>query len=179
MDRQSLCADDLEIISKYSDTVYRMAYSMVKNRYDADDIHQEVFVRYIKKRPKFESTEHENAWFLRVTINLCKNLWKTAWRRKVVSMEEFPEETKMPEGTEIPEENPIIEAVRKLPQKYRVVIHLFYYEEMSIEEISGVLHMKPSTVRTHLTRARAKLKGFLENDNGKANGLAVNCEKNF
>lgn len=161
MDRQSLCADDLEIISKYSDTVYRMAYSMVKNKYDADDIHQEVFVRYINKRPEFESTEHENAWFLRVTVNLCKNLWKTAWKRKVVSMEELPEGTGMPEGTEIPEENPVIEAVRKLPQKYRAVIHLFYYEEMSVEEISKVLHVKPSTVRTHLTRARAKLKGLL------------------
>jgi len=177
MDRRSLCADDLEIISKYSDTVYRMAYSMVKNRYDADDIHQEVFVRYIRKRPKFESTEHENAWFLRVTINLCRNLWKTAWRRKVVSMEEdFVDETEMPEETA---EDQVIEAVKSLPQKYRVVIHLFYYEEMSIEEISEVLHAKPSTVRTHLTRARAKLKGLLENDNGKADGAAVKCEEDF
>lgn len=178
MDRQSLCADDLEIISKYSDTVYRMAYSMVKNRYDADDIHQEVFVRYINKRPKFISTEHENAWFLRVTINLCKNLWKTAWRRKVVSLEEnFGEEEEVAEETDIPEENPIMEAVKKLPQKYRVAIHLFYYEEMSIEEISELLHVKPSTVRTHLTRARARLKDLLKNDNGKADSVVIKDER--
>lgn len=61
-------------------------------------------------------------------------------------------------------EDGIIDVVKQLPQKYRVVIHLFYYEEMSIEEISKVLKMKPSTVRTQLTRARVKLKGLLEND---------------
>lgn len=86
MSQESLCADDWEIIKKYSDMVYRMAYSMLKNKYDADDIHQEVFVQYMRKRPSFESIEHEKAWFLRVTINLCKNSWKTAWKRKVVSL---------------------------------------------------------------------------------------------
>jgi len=165
MDRRSLCADDLEIINKYSNTVYRIAYALTKNRYDADDIHQEVFVRYINKRPQFESTEHENAWFLRVTVNLCKNFWKTAWKRKVIGLEDD-----LMEGAEITEEtesDQVIDAVKKLPQKYRVVIHLFYYEELSVEEISKVLHAKPSTVRTHLTRARAKLKRLLENDDEK------------
>ena len=160
MSRKSLCADDLEIINKYSDTVYRMAYSLVKNKYDADDIHQEVFARYIDKRPKFESADHEHAWFLRVTINLCKNLWKTAWRQRVVSLEEdFAENAEMAEQ---PETEWIIDVVKELPQKYRVVIHLFYYEDLSIEEISKVLRMKPSTGRTHLTRAREKLKVRLE-----------------
>lgn len=161
MSRESLCANDLEIINKYSDTVYRMAYSMVKNKYDADDIHQEVFARYIVTKPKFESVEHEKAWFLRVTINLCKNLWKTAWRQKVISLgEEFAESAEIEEK---PELDWIIDVVKELPQKYRIVIHLFYYEELSIEEISKVLRMKPSTVRTQLTRARAGLRGLLEN----------------
>ena len=78
MSSKSLCADDLEIIEKYSDMVYRMAYSMVKNRFDAEDIHQEVFMKYLKKTPVFENTDHEKAWFLRVTVNHCKNLWKSA-----------------------------------------------------------------------------------------------------
>ncbi len=166
MSRKSLRADDLEIINKYSGTVYRMAYSMVKNKYDAEDIHQEVFAKYIDKKPKFESVEHEHAWFLRVTINMCKNLWKTAWRQRVVSLEEDLEQKtcqKQADMMEQPEDG-IIDVVKQLPQKYRVVIHLFYYEEMSIEEISKVLKMKPSTVRTQLTRARVKLKGLLEND---------------
>lgn len=170
MNRKSLCADDLHIINKYSNMVYRMAYSLVKNKYDAEDIHQEVFVRYIGKRPKFASEDHEKAWFLRVTVNLCKNLWKTAWRQKVVSLGDDLEENIEgiegnrgdPEAAEALQENAVIEVVKKLPQKYRVVIHLFYYEELSVEEIAGVLKMKPATVRTHLTRARKKLKDLLE-----------------
>ena len=155
MSRKSLRADDLEIINKYSGTVYRMAYSMVKNKYDAEDIHQEVFAKYIDKKPKFESVEHEHAWFLRVTINMCKNLWKTAWRQRVVSLEEDLEQKTCQKQADMMEQ---------LSPDYRTVIHLFYYEEMSIEEISKVLKMKPSTVRTQLTRARVKLKGLLEND---------------
>ena len=153
MERKSLCADDLNVIDRCSDMVYRMAYSMLKNKYDAEDVHQEVFIKYLRKRPTFESTEHERAWFLRVTINLCKNFWKTAWRQKTVSFREIDmeraEEAKVDE---------IVDIVKQLPQKYRLVIHLFYYEELSINEISELLNMKASTVRTQLTRARDKLK---------------------
>lgn len=160
MRQEALCAEDLETIKKYSDTIYRMAYSLVKNKYDAEDIHQEVFAKFIDKRPRFESKEHEKAWFLRVTINMCKNLWKTAWKQKVISLGDDYEERL--EAKKEPETDEIIELVKTLPQKYRLVIHLFYYEELSVEEIAKVLKMKPSTVRTHLTRARAKLKELLE-----------------
>ena len=109
-------ADDLEVIEKYSNAVYRMAYSLVKNKYDADDIHQEVFAIYIVKRPKFENAEHERAWFMRVTVNLCKNLWKTAWRRQVVSLDEdFEENIEMAAE---PKDDGIIDVVRTLPFKY-------------------------------------------------------------
>lgn len=170
-----LRADDLETIEKYSDAVYRMAYSLVKNKYDADDIHQEVFAIYIVKRPKFENAAHEKSWFMRVTVNLCKNLYKTAWRRKVVSLGDGFEETadaaknvevvETVETAEAMEDYGIIEVVKKLPFKYRSVIHLFYYEELSIKEIADILKIKSSTVRTHLTRARAKLKELLEKNN--------------
>lgn len=159
MSQESLCADDWEIIKKYSDMVYRMAYSLLKNKYDAEDIHQEVFIQYMRKRPKTESEEHEKAWFLRVTINLCKNSWKTAWKRKVVSL--------MDEGYEEVVElqtDELIDTVKLLPQKYRIVIHLFYYEELSVQEIATIMNTKPSTVRTWLTRARAGLKQILEED---------------
>ena len=163
MQKKSLCADDstLETIENYSLMVYRLAYSLVKNKSDADDIHQEVFVRYITSNPVFESGEHEKAWFIRVTTNLCKNLWKTAWKRKVISLSEYEEPIENEIGYK---EDSIIDVVKLLPQKYRVVIHLFYYEEMSIEEISKVLDLNPSTVRTHLTRARRKLGKILEED---------------
>lgn len=153
---------DWDMIQKYSDTVYRMAYSLAKNRYDADDIHQEVFVRYLSRKPVFENEEHEKAWFLRVTINLCRNLWKTAWKRKIVSWDVYESGTEEPEkGTK----EEVIAAVKQLPQKYRIVIHLFYYEELSIAEISDVLRIRQSTVRTQLVRAREKLKGLLEEEN--------------
>lgn len=160
MERKSLRADDLDVIYRYTDMVYRMAFSLLKNKYDAEDVHQDVFVRYLKKRPEFENTEHEKAWFLRVTVNLCKNFWKTAWRQRVVSLGEEDLDRQLERGKEETEDE-IIYIVKKLPQKYRVVIHLFYYEELSTDEIAKVLGMKPSTVRTHLTRARARLKELL------------------
>ncbi len=161
MRQKSLCTDDLAMIEKYSDMVYRMAYSMVKNPYDAEDIHQDVFVKYIGKKPVFESEEHAKAWFLRVTINLAKNFWKTAWKQRVVSLLDSDwEEREAPAQ----EEDTLIEVVKRLPQKYRTVIHLFYYEELSVEEMAGLLKEKPSTIRTWLTRARRKLKEWLKED---------------
>ena len=161
---ESLRADDIKTIQKYSDMVYKLAYSMVKDQYDAEDIHQEVFIKYIDKSPNFESEEHEKAWFLRVTINLVKNLWKSAWKQKVTNFFDFENEQKMPQILEPSKEDDIIEVVKTLPQKYRVVIHLFYYEELSIGEIAKVLKMKESTVRTQLTRARQKLREVIKED---------------
>ncbi len=167
MKENSLRAEDYLMIEKYSPVVYRMAYSMVKNTQDAEDIHQEVFLKYLGKRPEFESEEHAKAWFLRVTINLAKNLWKTAWRQRVVSLGEVDrEETETQQ-----EEDQLIETVKKLPQKYRTVVHLFYYEEYSLEEIVVILKAKPSTVRTRLTRARQKLRELLKEDEYVSGGL--------
>lgn len=159
MKEESLCADDLEIIEKYSNMVYRMAFSLVKCREDAEDIHQEVFMRYLKKKPAFENGVHEKAWFLRVTMNLCKNFWNSTWIQRVIGLAEG-------DASEQKEDvhDELIDTVKKLPQKYRAVIHLFYYEDLSIEEISEVLGEKPSTVRTQLTRARRKLKELLEEE---------------
>lgn len=85
MGKELFCADNsqTEMIKLYSDTVYRLAFSLVRNRYDADDIHQEVFVRFLHKKPEFANKEHERAWFIRVTVNCCKNYCKTAWKRSI------------------------------------------------------------------------------------------------
>ncbi len=152
-----------KVIEKYSPMVYRLAYSLVKSRADADDIHQEVFLKYMKYRPRFESEEHEKAWFIRVTTNQCRNWWKTAWRKRIVSLSEYKEEGVTQDFSTGKNED-IIETVKLLPQKYRVVIHLFYYEELSVEEISNILGRKASTVRTQLTRARKQLSELLEED---------------
>lgn len=98
---------------------------------------------------------------------MAKNLWKTAWRQKVVSLGEVDrEETETQQ-----EEDQLIETVKKLPQKYRTVVHLFYYEEYSLEEIAGIIKAKPSTVRTRLTRARQKLRELLKEDEYVSGGL--------
>lgn len=162
MHRNSRVEQVAETIQRNSDMVYRLAFSMVKMQQDAEDIRQEVFIRYIRTNPQFESPEHEKAWFIRVTTNLCKNLWKSAWRQKMVSVDMFEEEETQIILTE--EEEAVVETVKRLPIKYRVVIHLFYYEEMSIEEIAQSLNLQSSNVRARLTRARKMLKKWLKED---------------
>ncbi len=156
-----------ETINRNTDMVYRLAFSMVKSVQDAEDVHQEVFIRYIRTNPLFESREHERAWFIRVTTNLCKNLWKSAWRQKMVSMDSLEEiqegNAYMPQSLN-EEEEFLVETVKRLPLKYRVVVHLFYYEEMSLEEIAEALNLKSSNVRTRLTRARKMLREWLKED---------------
>lgn len=165
-----------EVIMRNSDLVYRFAYSLVKTRIDADDIYQEVFMRYVKAGPVFASKEHEKAWFIRVTVNCCKNYWKSPWIRRravfdeasIMQIEKQPHKQPlrsstvvMIEGAEAAQDEEgerLIRIVKQLPEKYRVVLHLFYYEEMSIEEITKATGIKASTVRTRLTRARRKLK---------------------
>lgn len=148
-----------EAVERYSDTVYRLAFSQMKCRSDADDVYQEVFLRYFHKRPAFASEEHRKAWFLRVTLNCCKKQWSSSWRRRTVPLEEgdgfvFPE----------PEETDLREQLLRLPARYRAVLHLFYYEDMTVEETARALGRKPATVRTQLTRARRLLKEYFDED---------------
>lgn len=167
MHRKSRVEQVSEMINRNSDMVYRLAFSMVKSVQDAEDVHQEVFIRYIRTNPLFESREHERAWFIRVTTNLCKNLWKSAWRQKMVSMdslEETQEGNAYIQQSLSEEEELLVETVKRLPFKYRVVVHLFYYEEMSLEEIAQALNLKSSNVRTRLTRARKMLREWLKED---------------
>ena len=169
MQKKSWRADDSleEKIDMYSPLVYRLAYSLVKSRADADDIHQEVFIKYISKGPCFENAEHEKAWLIKVTVNQCRNCWKTAWKRKIISLSEYEEEGKeLAVSRDMLEDNDreLIENVKSLSSKYRAVIHLFYYEQLSIEEIANILGQKESTVRTWLTRARKKLSELLKED---------------
>jgi len=148
------------ILEKYSDMVYRLAVSQLKNKADAEDIFQEVFIKYIKSGKDFESGEHVKAWLIRVTVNFCKKLRKTAWFRHTVPLDEWSNALTYEDAHE---KSGVYYAVLELPPKYRTVIHLFYYEDMPVAEISGVLNIKQSTVVSQLRRARnilrEKLKG--------------------
>lgn len=153
-----------EVIRRNSDMVYRLAYSLVKTRADADDIFQEVFLRYMQNAPAFQGAEHEKAWFLRVTMNCCKNFWKSPWTRRRVALErEEMEQDGL--SCELDDDSAaLVDAVKQLSKKYRIVIHLFYYEELSIEEIAKLTNAKASTVRTRLTRARRQLRSLLKEE---------------
>lgn len=144
-------------ILRYSSMVYRLAFARTGSKADADDIYQEVFLRFIQADGKFESEEHKKAWLIRVTINCTKKLWASAWFRHTEGLnDEIVFETREDIG--------LWQELGRLPQKYRTVIHLFYYEELSIEQISAILRQKPSTVRTQLTRARYLLRDILKEE---------------
>lgn len=144
-----------EIFDKYSDTVYRVALTRTKNVENAEDIFQEVFMKLSEKDPKFESEEHIKAWLIRVTINMTKNLHSSSWNQKVTSLtEEFKFETE--------EESNVFEIVNELPQNYRTVIYLFYYEGYKTKEIAKILNKSEGTIKTWLFRARDCLKEKLE-----------------
>jgi len=148
---------ELEIVEKYSTMVYKLAFARTRNKSDAEDIFQEVFLTYIRKNPTFENEEHEKAWFIRVTINCSKDLWKYNNKRSHDELDE-----NIP-GIE-PNEEILGEYLDKLPQDYRTIIHLFYYEDLPTSKISEILKKKESTVRMALTRARRMLKAFMKGE---------------
>ncbi len=144
-----------EIVMKYENLLYRTALSITGNREDALDMVQETFIRWIMKRPEFESDEHEKAWLLRVVINLSRNLVKSAAHRTSCELLDiYPAETREEEG--------LIQEVMKLPEKIREVIYLYYYEEYNSREIGEILGENVSTIRTRLSRGRTLLKQVLK-----------------
>ena len=142
------------VIRRYSDMVYRLAFARTGNRSDAEDLYQEVFLRYLTKAPAFTSEDHRKAWLLRVAVN-CANRFHTApWRKRTEPLSEALS-VPAPEGEDLWEE------LRRLPERDRTVLHLYYYEDMTTEEIAQLLDRNPATVRSQLLRARAKLKKLL------------------
>ncbi len=144
-----------EALQRYGKAIMHLAWSYLHNRADAEDVLQETMIRYLQSRKTFEDENHEKAWLLTVAANLCKNML----RSRSHEGGEIPESL---EGKGIPEEAiAVYEAVCSLPEKYREVIHLFYYEDASVAEISGILGKKESTIRSLLKRARAMLEKML------------------
>ena len=143
-----------DIVHRYSITVLKVAFSYLKNTADTEDIAQEVFLAYMDKRPSIESEEHLKAWLIRVTINKCKNYLKSGWFK---SINPIPDNLSyMPK-----EDNELLNAVLSLDVKYRIPIHLFYYENYSINEIADILKARPATIGTRLARGRKILKDMI------------------
>lgn len=141
-------------IDLYADTVRRLCMIHLKNHADTEDIFQNVFLKYVLSSIVFENEEHEKAWFIRVTINACKDMLKSFFRSRTVSIDELTEQAaNMP-----PDYSEVLEAVLSLPPKYRDVVYLHYYEGYTAPQISSIVGKKTNTVYTLLTRARELLK---------------------
>ena len=139
-----------ETIEKYSNMVYRLAMARTGNSEEAQDVYQEVFLRLAKKMPEFQSEEHKKAWLIRVTINCSKTILNSSFIKHRTELDENL-------SFETPERHDIYYAVLKLPIKYKTVVHLYYYENYSIKEISNILRTNENTIKSRLARARKQL----------------------
>lgn len=145
-------------IEKYSDMIKRICLVYLKNYADTEDIFQNVFIKYLLSSDEFENDEHEKAWFIRVTINCCKDFLKSFFRRNTVPFDVIAEQ-----AAEMPNESKeLLEAVLSLPQKYREVVYLYFYEEYKAVEIAKILNRNVNTVYTLLSRAKAMLREMPE-----------------
>ena len=146
-----------EAFRRYGDRVFTAAFQLCRSREDADDVVQDTFLRYHTTQMNYESEEHIKAWLLRTAINRSKDLLKSFWRVHTTPWEDYMNELEFVQ----PEDKGLFEAVMKLQKKYRIVVHLFYYEEYSVEEIGKILRLPTGTVKSQLNRARKLLKNEL------------------
>lgn len=144
--------------AKYKDILYRIAFSNMKSKADAEDVVQEAFCRYLKARPVFDSENHEKAWFIRVVINICYDIQKSAWFSKTVAFDEVPEWEMKHFKLPFIEEDETLWHVMELPVGYRNPLYLFYYEDYSIKEIARIMELEEGTVKTRLRRGRELIK---------------------
>ena len=151
-----------KLLKRNAEMVYKLA--RCGNEADADDIFQQVFLRYLTRKPNFASDEHEKAWFIRATINRSKSLWDSAFRRHTQPLEEAPlaDPTNPFEAHESRAD--LAAALAQLPADYRTLIHLFYYEDLSTAQIAQLLKRREGTVRQQLTRARRQLQEIMKGD---------------
>ena len=147
--------DITEILQKYAGMVRRICFMYFHNQADVEDVFQDVFLKFLLKENTFESDEHIKAWLCRITINKCKDHCKSFWQKKVSSIDEIvvPFEDKM--------ENELMQVILSLPQKYKDVIYLFYYEDYAVPQMAKLLNQKENTIYSNLSRARKLLKQML------------------
>ena len=146
-----------QLVNMYENTLFRTALAILGDRAGAEDAVQDTFLRYLEKRPEFADGNHEKAWLLRVTANACKSRLRTVKLHPLTELlEDYP--------AQAPEESGVLESVLALPPKERAAVHLFYYEGYSTEEIAALTGQRPGTVRSHLSRARGKLRELLKGE---------------
>ncbi len=171
MDTMSLKTSESfeEVMKFYMPMVYRIAFSRLGSTHEAEDITQEVFLKYFRADISYNDEEHRKAWLIRCAINCTKTLVTSAWYRHRASdegLDNMEEQGDIPGSDgdidKIEQKNAVMSAVMKLPEKYRTVIHLFYFEDMSVAQISKATGIREATVKSQLSRARDMLKPMLK-----------------
>lgn len=142
-----------EAVELYGDMVFRLAYSYLKNRADAEDVMQESLLKLYTEQKDFESPDHERHWLIRVAANECRKLLRSPWRRRTGPLDEAGEAAVFDQ----PAQTELFRQVMSLPPKYRAAVYLYYYEGYSVKETAVLLEAKASTVQTWLMRARGQL----------------------
>lgn len=146
-----------DAMRRWGDTVLRLALNQLRNAADAEDVFQDVFVRLLKDGTCFKDDEHVKAWLIRVTINRCHDVRKSGWKRRNEPLDENRPCLDAPDLTE----SDVWEAIGQLPVDLGTVVHLFYVEGYSTDEVARIVGCLPATARTRLHRARARLKKYL------------------
>lgn len=147
-----------DAVEKYGNMIRRICFLDLRNMHDVEDVFQEVFLKFLLHADSFQSEEHEKAWLCRVTFNQCKDLQKSFWRKKVDSIDDL----EIPYDS--PEQSDLMPAVLSLPQRWKQIIYLHFYEGMTVPEIAGLMNKNVNTVYTDLRRAKAQLKLKLKED---------------
>ena len=145
-------------VERYADTVFRLAYSYLKNRADAEDVMQEALLKLYTEARTFETPDHEKHWLLRVAVNDCRRLLRSPWRRRTGPLEEAGETAVF----DRPAQTELFRQVMSLPPKYRAAVYLHYYEGYPVKETAALLGTNTSTVQTWLMRARGQLQTKLK-----------------
>lgn len=150
-----------ELYSRNADMVYRICFMRLKSAEEAEDAVQNIFLRYLKKPKEFSDSGHEKAWFITAARNYCKDVFKFRDRLRRVDMESLPEQAETA-GSPENEESELFEKLMSLPEKYREILYLYYYEDYPTKEIAKLLGRNESTVRTQLSKGRERLKKLLK-----------------
>lgn len=149
-----------DIIREHQNRLFAAAFSICKNAADAEDVVQDTIIKYHHSKNDFKNEEHIRAWLLRVCINKSKNIVLSFWNRNKMPLEEYMNSLSFVEK----KDKHLFETVMGLPEKYRVVIHLYYYEGYSVEEIANILHRSMGTIKSQLSRGRKILKDILKEE---------------
>ena len=149
-----------ELIELHQKSLYAAAFSVCRNIDDANDAVQDTFIQYQTSKKQFHDGEHLKAWLLRVAINRAKDISGSFWKRNRISIEDCTNELPF----ENREEHALFEEVMKLPEKYREVIHLYYYEDLSAKEIARILRITEGSVKMRLSRGRSFLRNVLKEE---------------